>query len=359
MEHFLPADPLEPNRRTHYHLAHQVLSALRLGRIQIALLVIIPLLSVTVAIVVGALAQPTFRAIAKILVPTGYEHAYRPIIGDRMAVAPWKNEVAINAEREILNSRSLKTEVVRQIGPGAILSTGEGADILTGSKLQELKESLKGLLRKLRLKQPRVSKFEKAVNYLNKELEISSVVDSNVIHLYFQHKDRDMASRVLEVFLQAYLEHRSKLYAPPNLTTLESVLKRWHKVVADAQQRLMAYKAQHEIPDKIAIETLEEDLRNSRRRLQTTRDKIEDVRLERTLADAQWTTVRIIEPSFTPQKPEGLPPLVRIFLAAALGFIAAITLIVGYQQIALFRSSAAQFAHSDSSALSGQDPRKP
>ena len=355
MKHFSWTSSLEPKRRARYNAVHNLLSWLRLGRGQIALLIVLPLLSVIVAIIVGALVQPDFKAYTKILVPTGYEHAYRPIIGDRMAVAPWKPEVAINAEREILNARSLKAGVVKEMGTEAILSADEAAEINTTNTL---KERVKNLLRSLRLKQPRVSKFEKAVSYLNKQLEISTVIDSNVIHLNFKHKKRDIAIRTLEVFLKVYLEQRSQLYAPPNLGTLESVLHRQRKVVEDAQHRLMTYKAQHEIPDKVAVEILEEELRNSRRRLQATRDKLEDVRLERTLADARWTTVRVIEPPFAPQIPASVPPLVRIFLAGALGLLAAILLVVGYQHIA-FRPSAAQFDHGSSSAFSGQEPRKP
>lgn len=354
MEHSSVHSSLKSKRRGHHGEIRNLLSWLRLGRGQISILIMLPILSIAAAIITGALVQSDFRAQTKLLVPTGYEHAYRPIVGNRMTVSPWKHEVAINAEREILNARSLKIDVVKELGPGTILSVNEGLEV---DPTNTLKERVKTLLRSLGLKRPRVSQFEKAIVYLNKELEISTVIDSNVIHLYFKHKNRDTAVRVLKVFLKVYLEQRSKLYAPPNLGTLESVLRRQHEVVDSAQRRLMTYKAQHEIPDKVAIETLQEELRNSRRRLQTTRDKIEDVRLERTLADARWTTVRLIEPPFAPQTPASLPPLVRIFLAGALGLLAAVLLIIGYQQIA-FRSSTAQFEPGDLSTSFAQELRK-
>jgi len=319
-------------QQSSHEMRYGLLSWLPVTRSQIGLLILLPLISVAAAIIAGAIIKPPFRAQAKLLVPSGHEHSYRPIIGDRVNLSPWKHEVAINAEREILNARSLKTAVVREMGAEKILATGAASEPHTSS---ELKERLKNLLRTLRLKKPRVSKFEKAVRYLNKELLISTVRDSNVIHLSFKHKKRDTAVLGLEIFLKNYLEQRSRLYAPSDLRTLESIMLRQRKLVDDAQQALMTYKAQHEIPDKVAIEILEEEVKTSRRRLQNIRDKIEDVQLERTLADARWTNVRVIEAPFAPKIPESLPPLVRIALAGGLGLLAAIVLIIIFNNFAL------------------------
>jgi len=298
---------------------------MQITRTRLAIFILLPVLSVVVAIIAGATVQPDFRAQAKLLVPFGHEHMYRPIVGDSMT-APWKHEVAINAEREILNNLALKNDVVKRIGTHRILLLEEEEVAKSNSPL---KEKVKALLRRWRLKGPRLSNLERGIRYMNEHLEVTSVKDSNVLHLSFTHKDRETSIRVLEVFLEMYLDQRSKFFAPPDLTTLETVLEQQSKRAEHVQRKLTRFKADHEIPDKVELQVLEEEMISSQRRLQKIREKIDDTRLERTLAEARWTQVRVLEPPYSPQTPISLPPLLRVTLAAALGLLLAILLILG------------------------------
>lgn len=373
-----------------------------------AFLIGLPLLAMAAALISNIVFRDTYTAYAKLLVPFGREYIYRPIVGDGSNLAPWRPEVAISAELEILNADGLKIGVIQDIGAGRIMGEAEGAD--TESGISAFKERIKSLLRTVGLRGPKVSIEERALIKYKTALDVTGVKDSNVIHLRFTHNDRDTAIVALKTHLDSYLDQRRVLFGPPAGDALEKALVERQNEVAEAQNALTEYKkrnkitlidvelrnafdqelqirqqmlqtqialtqaqgkeqstdplseltsdarsellatisglkqAKEELDRKLAeigiairdleghkaeLERLDTELQTSRRQLQILRDKVEEVRLERSLSDARWSNVRVIEPPHALEAPAGLAPLARILLAGVLGLILAAALNLG------------------------------
>ncbi len=222
---------------------------------EIALLAGLPVLAMFVALIVNFLGKDVYPAEAKLLVHYGREYTYRPIIGDGSNLSPWKHEVAINAELEILNGVSLKRSVVERLGP--VLLNGDGPDDDSHGFVQSIKEVIKSVLRSIRLMKPRASPQEKALRKLKANFEVTGVKDSNVIHLIYKDPKRDVAVLVLKTLLDTYIDQRALLFAPPSGELLEKALADRERDAQAAQRVLEAYKKLH------GIAVIDSELRNA------------------------------------------------------------------------------------------------
>jgi uncharacterized protein involved in exopolysaccharide biosynthesis len=109
------------------------------------------------------------------------------------------------------------------------------------------------------------------------------------------------------------------------LAKAKTELESKFKSVQDNIRQLEGHKAE--------IERLDAELQASRRQLQSIRDKVDEMRLERALTDARWSNVRVIELPHALEAPPGPSPLMRILIAGLLGLIAGAGLLVGQSMI--------------------------
>jgi uncharacterized protein involved in exopolysaccharide biosynthesis len=218
------------------------------------LLVVLPITAMIVAFLANIFVKDVYTAHAKLLIPFGREYTYRPIIGDGSNLAPWRPEVAINAELEILNADSLKLAVIEKLGPAVVMGDPEFEHPVDPNSL---KEGIKSFLRFLGLKSPRISPNEKALLKFRQSFEVTGVKDSNVIHLNYNHTQRDAAVEILKNHLGAYMEQRIGLFGPPSGDVLESVLKDREQDAENAQVALENYKKRFDITQ------IESELRNA------------------------------------------------------------------------------------------------
>ena len=222
---------------------------------EVALLAGLPVLAMFVALIMNFLGKDIYPAQAKLLVHYGREYTYRPIIGDGSNLSPWKHEVAINAELEILNGDTLKRSVIERLGTGVFL--GGGPDDEPQGLVQSIKEVIKSFLRGIRLMKPRSSDNERALRKLRANFSVKGVKDSNVVHLSYKHPQRDGAVLVLKTLLDTYMDQRAVLFAPPSGVLLEKALADRERDAQAAQSVLEAYKKLH------GIAVIDSELRNA------------------------------------------------------------------------------------------------
>lgn len=214
-------------------------------RQQLTLLVSLPVLAMIIALFASLIWRDSYVAYSKLLVPFGREYVYRPIVGDGINLAPWRHEVAISAELEILNSDSLKIDVIRKIGALRILGIEDQPEELNA--FARFKERIKIVLRAIGVIGPKVSLEERSLVKYKAGLELNGIKDTNVIHLKFAHPDRDTAILVLKTHLDLYFDQRRSLYGPPDGDALEKALVERENEMIDTQKALADYKSRNNI----------------------------------------------------------------------------------------------------------------
>ena len=93
----------------------------------VLLLVLLPIVAGISALAFSAKQTPEYEAKASVLVTFGREYIFRPLRGDEESWAPWRAEIAVNAEMGILNSAALQEAVIRSVGAKRIADTGGNA----------------------------------------------------------------------------------------------------------------------------------------------------------------------------------------------------------------------------------------
>lgn len=157
-------------------------------------LVLPPVLAVAAAYTV----TPQYDAEAKVLVKSGREFLPQSDGGRTSNNAPTTSmQEAVNSEIEILTSRDLLLEVLRQVGP---------ADLYP----------------KLAASPPRRGTVEDAaLEMLVKSLVVGAVKLSNVIELRLRHEDPDMAARVANQILDSLYNRHITAFSAPRSRLLE------------------------------------------------------------------------------------------------------------------------------------------
>ncbi len=195
---------------------------LKRGSLEYLILTRLPFLAMLAALIGNIVLSAPYTARAKLLIPFGREYTYRPIVGEGINLAPWRQEVAINTEMEILNGITLKTEVVKAVGPERLL--GESVQAGAPGQFQIFKSNVKKILYHAGLGSLPKSPIEKGLEVINRGLEVTTVKDSNIVHVAFTHSERELAMRVLGAHLESYIALRSQYFEPPDLPVLTNVL---------------------------------------------------------------------------------------------------------------------------------------
>lgn len=194
------------------------------------------LLSMALAAAVTYGLAPTYEADAKILVKIGRENVFFPSAEKSYPVVSIDNEQLINTEIEILMSLSLAEEVVAAVGPGTIYPklNSSAAKHTFGFGLRAPKNP--------------PSRTALAALQLQKNLEVASIRKSNVIDAGFRHRDPEIAARVVNQLVQAYVDRHLKIHKNPESSEFfREQANLFRKKVAEAQQSLKDFKSRYDI----------------------------------------------------------------------------------------------------------------
>jgi polysaccharide chain length determinant protein (PEP-CTERM system associated) len=243
-------------------------------------------LAVNLAVLVGTfLATPIYQAESQILVRTGRENIYTPIVTAGSSQGPvlsLNREEQINSAIEILRSLSLLEKTAESIGPNVIYSDLEENDS---------------------------SAMQAAVLKLEKALKVTGVKNSNVIEVKLRHRDPKTASMVLDELIKQYLDRHLEVYKSPHSHQfLEEQSKTLLSRLRDTEDRLNAMKKEHNVSSldeerRVLLSheaTLRAELDRTRSQIAETENRI--VQLQRQVADAPKTIPTEVEIEHSPNQ---------------------------------------------------------
>jgi uncharacterized protein involved in exopolysaccharide biosynthesis len=128
-------------------------------------------------------------------------------------------ETEINSEIELLNSKDLLEQVVRQSGTAV-----ESSSWLSDSS---------------------VPPVERSVRQLEKDLSIKPVTKANIIEVSYTAKSPDVAATVLQNLSSLYLEKHLRLHRPPGTTEFfQSQANQYGEQLREAEAKLAAFRQQ-------------------------------------------------------------------------------------------------------------------
>jgi len=237
-------------------------------------------LAVNLAVLVGTfLATPIYQAESQILVRTGRENIYTPIVTAGSSQGPvlsLNREEQINSAIEILKSPSLLEKTAESIGPKVIYSDLE---------------------------------MQAAVLKLEKALKITGVKNSNVIEVKLRHSDPRMASTVLDELIRQYLDRHLEVYKSPHSHQfLEEQSKTLLSRLRDTEDRLNAMKKEHNVSSldeerRLLLSqegTLRAELDRTQSQIAETENRI--VQLQKQVADTSKTIPTEVEIEHSPNQ---------------------------------------------------------
>lgn len=220
-----------------------------------------------IALITSAVRQPVFEASAAVLLQLG-RNAGSASGPDTRETAPLLAQ-AIKTEIEILNSRDLKQQVIERLGVETIYPTTTPADGWRGAAawIKGLTAqpadtgripavpSLDGTSDDARAADDTAptdapgAAAEGAVVRIQEALTVESATESAVIHLRFEHPDREVGVRVLESLIDAYIAKRAGIHATPLAPGFVDRLQQYRERLIAAEDALDSFRQTNEVFD--------------------------------------------------------------------------------------------------------------
>jgi len=265
--HLSQAGPAQGNA------ARELLSALWRGKLTILLVFAL----VTGAVAFGTLrTPPLFEAESSLMVRIGREYVYRPEVGrTESARTPSLTEM-VNSEVEILSSRDLAEQVVRQLGVQ-----------LMYPDLVDLEPDPQ------RAAEMAVLRFRQAA-------AIRPVLESSVIKVGFEHAVPQVAADAVNLLVSRFVDKHVEVFGEERAGRFEKELQERAEVLGNAEEALAEFKRQNGVFD----------LDEQRSLLLGRRERLDgDLHLlEMELAELRLAAPQQSEPPVLPELPPNLAP---------------------------------------------------
>jgi uncharacterized protein involved in exopolysaccharide biosynthesis len=169
--------------------------------------------------------KPLYEAESSLMVRIGREYVYRPEVGrTETARTPSLSEM-VNSEVEILSSRDLAEQVVRQIG------------------VEHLYPEL------LELVPDPNTAAEMAVLKFRKAATVRPVLESSVIKVRFEHEVPQLAADAVNLLVERFKDKHVEVFGEERATRLEAQLEGRAAHLVEAEQGLAEFKRQNGVFD--------------------------------------------------------------------------------------------------------------
>jgi uncharacterized protein involved in exopolysaccharide biosynthesis len=168
---------------------------------------------------------PLFAAEASLVVRVGREYAYRPETGGNDSVRMPSLSEMVNSEVEILTSRDLAEQVVRQLGVAALFP-----------ELVELEPD------------PDLA-VERGVLLLRQATKVRPVLESSVIKVEIDHPDARLAAEAVNLLVERFTDKHVEVFGEEGAQRFEDELVRRRQELAAADQALAAFKLENGLSD--------------------------------------------------------------------------------------------------------------
>ena len=204
------------------------------------------------ALLLALLIPAKYAAQSSLVVLLGSEFTLRPEVGaPPSASQPMTSDEIMKAEIEILSGDDLHEQIVRHIGLATLYPTLLDPPGLLSQARTALLDGWDGLQRMVGVvPEPRM-KLDPVqlavVTRFDPDLTVEATKDANVLTVTFRHKDAATAARVVNDLVAAYLERRRAIYGDMQSDTVEQQAGSEAAVLATADARLAAFKADHAI----------------------------------------------------------------------------------------------------------------
>ena len=176
-------------------------------KLGIAALIIASLL---VSGLITSLQSPKYEASAQVLVKQGREiSAPSQDIIEGGGFVLQKRREDIYAEVEIIQSRYIAEEVVRELGHKEILRRGKRTDDEPAALARWLGSWLSSEESR---DEHGLSPFERAVEKLEANTNIETVIKSDTIRLHYTDEDEERAEQILDTLLARYLDRHTEVH---------------------------------------------------------------------------------------------------------------------------------------------------
>ena len=167
------------------------------------------------------LMTPIYEAQGTIMVKMGREHMYRPEVGSTGPAMAYDQNRIMESEIQILSSRDLIKGVVVQLG-------------------------VNELYPELISNPPRtMTPLDAAIEEMQKALTFSTVKDSNVIKIKFQHPSPEVSGQVVNKLTDLLMEKHLKIFSNPQASFLEEQASAYQVKLEQSQSTLQEFKKKH------------------------------------------------------------------------------------------------------------------
>ncbi|NIM98373.1 MAG: hypothetical protein GTO24_09935 [candidate division Zixibacteria bacterium] len=208
-----------------------ILYMIRKHKWKISAVFLVSVIAVTISTL---MATPIYRASSKLLVKAGREDIYvSPATSSPAVVDRLRDGGRVGAEIAILKNLNLVVDFVDRFGVGALYDYPDRT--LKGKLFKENRE------REI----PSVRQAQKSVL---RNLEVSSVPNSNVFNVGFTWPDPVIAADVVNQLVDLYLVKHLEVHTnPQTYALLRQQAENWEKKLREAENRVEIYKRRHSI----------------------------------------------------------------------------------------------------------------
>jgi len=187
------------------------------------MIVVLGIVSAFATLIVSLIIPREFEANATLMVNIGREYVYRPEIGDPTygGNRSYRLIEMVNSEIQILNSRDVKQKVISTIGIENIYPKMLAED----------------------------NPLEMATREFAKKLSIKSILDSNIIQLYFRHPDPLIAAKALNTLIDVFNQKHLQVYENSLMPFMEDQLNTSEQQLKAAEEELEHFKQKYGVYD--------------------------------------------------------------------------------------------------------------
>ncbi len=201
------------------------------------------------ALLTAALMAPSYRATATLAVLPSPEFTVREAAGshDANASALALDQI-MKAESEILGSDELHLAAMRKVGPARLYP--EVFDPAPRNLLRRVLHAVAGTLLspwRVAPADEAAAREEHGVRLFGAHLHVLPAKDANVISVTFDNHDNARAAATLNALLGLYAARRIALYDDPQVEIVRHEAEAGSRAVAEADERMAAFKRDHAI----------------------------------------------------------------------------------------------------------------
>jgi uncharacterized protein involved in exopolysaccharide biosynthesis len=205
--------------------------------------------TVITATVGSFLMSPIYESQATIMVKMGREHMYRPEVGSTGPAISYDQNRIMESEIQILASRDLTMGVLSTLGVERLYP--------------ELVERPPN----------KMTPLDAAIEEMQKNFSFSTVKDSNVIKIKFQHPEAKSTAQAVNRLTELLMEKHLKIFSNPQASFLQEQASAYRQRMEESQSRLQEFKRRHGLSSLQAEKQL---LLEQRRDLDSSLKKVQN-----------------------------------------------------------------------------------